>query len=609
MPAVPRRSAFAAAFLSLLLPGLGQVYAGRWLRGIAWAAAPVLVIALVAGLVVNRETRLTVEGWLADPSILLVLLFLLGVDLLYRLLSMLDAWRLAGTPGAAAGSTTLSGLGLVAAIAALVATHIAVAVPVNDVRTSFEEVLSGTIDVEASLSPEQIAELQGKGGEPAGSFPLPSFAPEPTADPGVPAEPTPTPGPTPSQGPDWTEGGELNILLVGADGGRNNYSGYLTDTMILVKIDTKTKQVAFISLPRDTQNLPIPRDWPAYQAYGGLYPYKANTIYTWASRVAPGLFPGDKKNKGFDSLKGMLAELYGLSKIDYFVAVDLRSFRAVINDLGGVIIDVQNPVYDDHYPADDGSGHIKLYIPPGIQYMGGQEALAYARARHVTSDFDRSARQQRVITSVRDQIDLSSLLAPGVIRDLLKTFRDSVKTDIPPEKIPALIGLAQEIDLDKRISLVLDPPEYSQTCYPCPPDGLYVLKANIERIRRDVSTIFKRERDEVARAEKMRSEGALVHVLNGTEQSNLWTTRLADYFASLGVNAIVPPVNAGLADRNDYEGSTILAYNGALEAMPETIAFLQGELGATATEVDDPDEEADIVVIVGKGTPRLKVKP
>ena len=71
-------------------------------------------------------------------------------------------------------------------------------------------------------------------------------------------------------------------------------------------------------------------------------------------------------------------------KIDYFVAVDLRSFRDIIGDLGGVIVDVQNPVYDDHYPADDGSGHIKLYIPPGIQYMEGQEALAYARARHAS---------------------------------------------------------------------------------------------------------------------------------------------------------------------------------------------------------------------------------
>ncbi|MFO1541237.1 MAG: LCP family protein [Chloroflexota bacterium] len=596
-PVVPRRSAFAAAFFSLLLPGLGHLYVGRIGRAVAWAALPILAIALGGGLVVNPTTRLTVEGWLADPAMLFVVLVLLALDLVYRLLAMLDAWRLAQTPGSAPVLRIASVAGLGAVLLALVATHVAIALPTNELRVSFEEIMGGTIDEPAeSLDPELLASFA-------------AFTPPPTAtpDPGAsPADPTPSPEPTPTQGPDWTAGGELNILLVGADGGRRDYSGYLTDTMILVKIDTRTKQVAFISLPRDTQNLPIPRDWPAYGAFGGVYPYKANTIYTWAARVSPGLFPGDKKNKGFDSLKGMLAELYGLRRIDYFVAVDLRSFREVINDLGGVIVDVQNPVYDDHYPADDGSGHIKLYIPPGIQFMQGQEALAYARARHVTSDFDRAARQQRVITSVRDQIDLASLLAPGVIRDLLRTFRDSVKTDIPPDRIPALIGLAQEIDLDERISLVLDPPEFSQTCYPCPPDGLYVLKANVPRIRKAVQNVFKRDRADVERAERMKGEGAVVDVLNGTSASNLWTTRLADYLASMGVNAAVPPVNGGLADRDDYTGTTIILLNGARGEMPETVAYLEGLFETTATDAEDPDASADIVVIVGKGSPRLK---
>ena len=73
------------------------------------------------------------------------------------------------------------------------------------------------------------------------------------------------------------------------------------------------------------------------------------------------------------------------------MAVDLSSFRDIIDQLGGVVIDVQNPVYDAKYPADDGRGNLKLYIPPGMQYMNGQQALAYARSRHATSDFDRPA--------------------------------------------------------------------------------------------------------------------------------------------------------------------------------------------------------------------------
>jgi len=121
-----------------------------------------------------------------------------------------------------------------------------------------------------------------------------------------------------------------------------------------------------------------------------------------------------------------------------------------------------------------------------------------------------------------------------------------------------------------------------------------------------VQNIFKRDRAEVERAERMKGEGAVVDVLNGTPGSNLWVTRAADYLASMGVNAAVPPVNGGLADRDDYEGTTILVLNGARGEMPETVAYLEQLFETTATDADDPDATADIVVIVGKGAPRLK---
>ena len=41
--------------------------------------------------------------------------------------------------------------------------------------------------------------------------------------------------------------------------------------MIVVSVDPRTGKVAFISLPRDMSGIPLPRDWPAYRAYGGKY--------------------------------------------------------------------------------------------------------------------------------------------------------------------------------------------------------------------------------------------------------------------------------------------------------------------------------------------------
>lgn len=120
----------------------------------------------------------------------------------------------------------------------------------------------------------------------------------------MPPEPTATPEPTPTQGPGWTEGGRLNILLVGADAGRAGYTNYLTDTMIIVTIDPKTKQTAFITMPRDTQNLPIPKDWPAYRAWGGLFGTKANSIYTYAARLTPEQYPGPGQEQGLQRHEG-----------------------------------------------------------------------------------------------------------------------------------------------------------------------------------------------------------------------------------------------------------------------------------------------------------------
>jgi LCP family protein required for cell wall assembly len=597
-PSGHRKSAFAAAVFSFLFPGLGQVYLGLWSRALAWAALPILTIALFAGMLANPGSRRSLEGWAFDTNMLLGALVFLVVDLVYRLACVLDAYRLARRSGSAsAGLGVLSLAGLVSVLAVLVVSHVAIARPVIIARDSLGDIFGGVTDEPVeSFAPGVDA-----------SFMVPfTQAPSPTPDPSAtPAPPTPTPEPTPTQGPSWDKGGRLNILLIGADAGRAGYTNYLTDTMIVVTIDPVTKQTAFITLPRDTTGLPIPRDWPAYGAWGGRFGTKANSIYTYAARLTPNQYPGPAKNKGFNAMKGILGETLGL-KIDYFLAVDLKSFREIINDLGGVVIDVQNPVYDSHYAADDGSGHWKLYIPPGIQYMRGQEALAYSRARHETSDFDRSARQQRVITSVRKQLDLSSLLAPGVIQDLLKTFRSSIKTDIPPDKLPALIQLAQEIDLDKRISLALDPPDYSTVCYPCPPSGLYEIKANVPKMRKDVASIFKKSRGEFDRAAEMKGEAAEVHVLNGTRGNNLKSTRISDYLDSMGVNAAVPPINGGAAESKDYTETVITVYNGAEAAMPATIAFLEKTFKVTAVTATDEAQEADIVIVVGSETPALR---
>ncbi len=614
----PRRSAFAAAFLSFIFPGLGHAYLGRWLRALLWAALPILVIAAGGGLALSPDRNETLTN-LADPAVLQWVLVALVVDLVYRLLAVIDAWRLARDPSVGTtGTRLLSAAGLVALVIVLMASHVAVAQPVLIARDTINDITENAGD------DSEIADLEALAAQDD-SFVLnfeelePQVSLDPNASPGASAEATsvPAPGETdeaePSGEPtpnvaDWDGKKRLNILLVGADGGRAGISSYLTDTMIVVSIDPATGRVAFISLPRDTAGIPLPRSWPAYSEFGGAYNNKINTLYTVA-RGRADLFPGSDSQRGFNALMGALGELYGLD-IDYYVAVDLNSFRSVVNTLGGVVVDVQLPVYDTGYPSDDGRGKLKLYIPPGMTRMNGQQALAYARSRHATNDFDRSARQQRVITSVRDQTDLSSILQPGVLGELIKQFRKDVKTNIPPKLVPAMLSLAQDVDLDRRENLVLsDAAGYSSICYPCGSSGLWMLKARPALMREAAQNVFANSKQQARAINQLEEEGAIVHVLNGQGGANTKALNIAAFLAKAGMDAVVPPVADGKADSKDYVDTLITVYNGADEVMPETVSRLKRvfkDKGAELVFADDPDQAADIVVIVGQETEQLK---
>ena len=609
--APPRKSAFAAAFLSFVFPGLGHAYVGRWLRALLWAALPILLIIGAAVLALSPE-RSEYATALADPDMLVGVLGFIGVDLVYRLFAMLDAFRLARDPSTgSSGTRMLSVMGLMALLLVLLASHVAVARPVllaYDTLNIFSESsgdeseIPDLDDLGADFdflreTPAPVGTGSVNIGAGSAKGPRATKAPDVTSTPEATAEATPET----IKVKEWTDKERLNILLIGADGGRKGSASYLTDTMIVVSVDPKTKRIAFISLPRDSSGIPLPRMWPAYNRYGGRFTGKINTLYTTA-RFQPSLFPGSNQQRGYEALMGALGELYGID-IPYYVAVDLDSFRKTVNTLGGVVVDVQLPVQDRNYPADDGRGNLKLYVPPGMQAMNGQQALAYARSRHATSDFDRSARQQRVITSLRDQTNLSSLFVPGVIDTLLKQVKRHVKTNIPAKMVPRLVSLAQDVDLDRRQTLVLSGSRFGETCYPCPPNGLYILKANVPAIKSAVQGIFKANVKAARTIQDLAEEAAVVHVLNGTKGPNTRAIKVASGLADLGMDAAVPPIDGGKADNRNYKKTVITLYNGVAELAPQTVKRLKKVLAKhELVEVEDPNAEADIVVTVGQRT-------
>ena len=134
-PAPRRRSAFAAAFLSLLFPGLGHAYAGAYTRALGFAAGPILLVALSAGIGL-RANPYELLGFAVQFLGLIQVLNILV--LLYRIVAAVDAYRVAGylngldTGGGRLGRPRravdpLSVAGLAAVILVMSGVHVAVA--------------------------------------------------------------------------------------------------------------------------------------------------------------------------------------------------------------------------------------------------------------------------------------------------------------------------------------------------------------------------------------------------------------------------------------------------------------------------------------------------
>jgi LCP family protein required for cell wall assembly len=590
------RSPFTAAFLSLLFPGLGHLYAGAPMRALGFAAAPILLVALLAG-VVLRLDRLELVSLVVNPAMLTSVFILNIVALLYRAVAVIDAYRVAvflnaheaGSPHlgpARLPGRPLSLAGLLAVIAVMAGSHIVVA---RYDLLAQDALTGGCIFIGEDIS----AECDEQPTPTPGAAESPDPSAEPTASPTP--EPTLIGTPVPNVSiPPWDGQERLNILLIGAD---EQEGGHNTDTLIVVSIDPVTKQVAMFSLPRDTVNVPIPSG-PARNVWGRDYANKINSFFV-NNRNRSDLWPGNDRTRGYNALKSVMSELYGLD-VRYFVEVNFEGFKKVVDAMGGVTINVQMPVVDDRFPGSTGRAQ-RLYIPSGIQHMDGEQALRYARSRNTSTDFDRGARQQRVLLSMREQVDPQNLIPR--LPELIDALKSAVRTDIPLDQIDEMLGLASGVDTSNIRSFVFAPPLYSvDTCDD--PRGCVVIP-NIQRIRDAVEGAFKGDPADQALREALAEEGANVWVLNGTGEASRGA-RLAGYLEWLGLAASAP--------RQEPEGAVpadtrIVAYNGIETEAPATIAALETIFGVTVTTAEDPSIRTDIVITVGRETPDLEAPP
>lgn len=259
----------------------------------------------------------------------------------------------------------------------------------------------------------------------------------------------------------------INILLLGY-GGPGHDGPYLTDSVMLVSIRPSTHQAIMVSLPRDL--------WVKIPAL----PNNRYLIGKLNSAYAVGVDHADYPNVrsdwqsatgGGDLAAATVSQITGQA-IDYWVGVDFKAFRDVVDALGGVRVDVPTTLDDPYFPRGETTGMMRVHIDAGWQQFDGERALEYARSRETTSDFDRSRRQQLIMLAVRQRV--FSLNAVPRMLSLLGALQDNVRTNLRPADFRPLANLAAQIkDPDiRRVSI--DTSNLLRSAYSS--DGQYILK-------------------------------------------------------------------------------------------------------------------------------------
>lgn len=234
-------------------------------------------------------------------------------------------------------------------------------------------------------------------------------------------------------------GDDLAILLLGADAGPER-TGIRTDSIMVARVERESGRAALFSIPRNMVNVPLAERYaPLFDCH--CWASLINELYGYAN-ANPDLFGG--ANPGADVMKETIGELLGIN-IDYYALVDLPGFVDVIDELGGVTIDVPQRIQIYLSPPKEGEAWAQYDIQPGHQHLDGRTALAYVRSRLGESDYERMARQRCLLGALANNADMASLLTS--FPDLADALTNSLLTDVPREQLPDLIELADEIDL------------------------------------------------------------------------------------------------------------------------------------------------------------------
>ena len=204
-------------------------------------------------------------------------------------------------------------------------------------------------------------------------------------------------------------------LIVGYDH-RDGPEGDLesrSDTIMLLRADPETKTITLLSFPRDL--------W--VDVYCPPKPGQS------APAVTQDKINGAYSRCGSGGTLETVRHLTGLP-VNYLITVNFHGFRQIVNEVGGVWMDVDRRYYNKNIGTAE-TGYADIDVQPGYQRLNATHALEFVRYRHFDSDFFRLARQQAFVRAFKQQVGQNSRTdlvrkLPGLVSAITKNVEVGV---------------------------------------------------------------------------------------------------------------------------------------------------------------------------------------
>ena len=393
--------------------------------------------------------------------------------------------------------------------------------------------------------------------------------------------------------------GRVNILLAGDSGDDPGHPGAdLTDSIMVLSIDTKKHTGFMLSVPRDL--------WVQIPGWSHQKINAANTITRFSQQGYP--------TGGMGQLEQIVQTDLGIP-IDYYALIDYSAFKDAVNAVGGITIDVesQDPrgLFDPNINRTDG-GPLKL--PNGPVTLDGQTALNLARARgdpcdcryvaygFPQSDFNRTQHQRQMLVSLGQKARTIGVIAnPLKVTQLFDAFGNNVQTDLNLQDVLRLIDITKGIDVTnlQSISYANSGTNALLANYIDPTSGQDALipKAGIDSFGQ-----LQQYYQQLTSSNPIVKEAPTVVVLNGSGTAGLATAEKTALQAK--GYSVVSIANATAT----YPSTMIVdASNGQKPASKQLLQQLfPGTITTTATGSREAEEAqgytADFVVVLGQNS-------